>query len=307
MGGWDGNGNVTLTYDFTDDDDAGVDILSERMDTQFEDVRGGIENSLAKDGQNAATANINLGGFKLLSVGNATLTGDAVNIATLQKLTGIYVGTVGGTGNAITLTPSPAIVSYSAGQCFVFKAAASQTSGAPTVNVSGLGTKTIKRADGNGLMSGAIGINSINAIVYDGTDFLHLSGHVGPLNLYDKLIQRPVLRDYGETISQVTIASNAATFDVENGNHFEVTLNANLNTMTVSNPAASGTLCGITFILKQDATGGRTITWPAAFIGEDGATFSYSGSDASSVARVYAETINGGTTWRTKLMGYWLA
>ena len=65
-----------------------------------------------------------------------------------------WAGTSGGTANAQTLTPTPAIPAYYAGQTFVFKASASNT-GATTLNVSGLAHQ---RRGARGLRRNAIPI-----------------------------------------------------------------------------------------------------------------------------------------------------
>jgi hypothetical protein len=54
-----------------------------------------------------------------------------------------WCGTAGGTANAITLTPSPAITAYAAGQVFRFKAASTNT-GATTLAISGLTTVAVQ-------------------------------------------------------------------------------------------------------------------------------------------------------------------
>ena len=87
-----------------------------------------------------------------------------------------YIATVGGTANAITLTPSPAITAYAAGQRFTFIAGSSNT-GATTVNISGLGAKDIKRPDATlaALVTGDIVSGALIDIEYDGTRFQLLS------------------------------------------------------------------------------------------------------------------------------------
>jgi hypothetical protein len=52
------------------------------------------------------------------------------------------------------------------------------------------------------------------------------------------------------------------TIDVSQGNAFELTLTGNVTSMTISN-AVAGEL--IRILLIQDATGSRTVTWPASF------------------------------------------
>jgi hypothetical protein len=82
-------------------------------------------------------------------------------------------GTVGGTANAITLTHSPVVLAYAAGQEFVFKATSSN-SGATTVNVDSLGTKNIYKLS-NGSLGALTGSEIISGVVYtiayDGTQF----------------------------------------------------------------------------------------------------------------------------------------
>jgi len=62
-----------------DDAAASIGIEADRHDTQDNDFRNGINNTLTKDGTNTPTANLNFGGFKITSLGNGTATGDAIN------------------------------------------------------------------------------------------------------------------------------------------------------------------------------------------------------------------------------------
>lgn len=111
-----------------------------------------------------------MGGFKLTNVGLGTASTDAATLANLQAGTGTYVATVGGTADAITLTPSPAIAAYAAGQQFSFIASGANT-GAVTVNVSGLGAKAITKNGATALAAGDIPASAMILIEYDGTQF----------------------------------------------------------------------------------------------------------------------------------------
>lgn len=71
--------------------------------------------------------------------------------------------------DAYAITPDPAITAYAAGQVFTFKAATANT-GTATLNVSGLGAKTIKKNATATLVTGDIPANAICVCVYDGTD-----------------------------------------------------------------------------------------------------------------------------------------
>jgi len=76
------------------------------------------------------------------------------------------VDSVGTDAYAITITP--AITAYAAGQVFTFKAGTANT-GACTLNVSGLGAKTIKKDVSTNLQTGDILANQLVMVQYDGT------------------------------------------------------------------------------------------------------------------------------------------
>ena len=77
---------------------------------------------------------------------------------------------MGGTVDAITLTPSPAASIYAAGQEFLFISTGANT-GATTVNASSLGVKSITKNGATALSAGDIPSGAMVRIVYDGTRF----------------------------------------------------------------------------------------------------------------------------------------
>lgn len=78
-------------------------------------------------------------------------------------------GTVGGTGDAITLTPDPAITAYTLGQVFKFTAGATNTT-ATTVAISGLATKAVRKFDGSTALEANDIVKGFSYhIYYDGT------------------------------------------------------------------------------------------------------------------------------------------
>lgn len=80
-----------------------------------------------------------------------------------------------GVANAYVATLSPALGAYAAGVLVQFKATNVNTT-ASTVNVNGLGAKTIKKLDGvTDLVSGDIKAGQIVELEYDGTNFQMLS------------------------------------------------------------------------------------------------------------------------------------
>lgn len=81
------------------------------------------------------------------------------------------VDAVGTDSYAITLT---GFASYVAGQTFKFKAGTANT-GACTLNVNGLGAKTIKKDVSSDLATGDILANQIVTVIYDGTNMQMVS------------------------------------------------------------------------------------------------------------------------------------
>jgi len=135
------------------------------------DFATGLTTALTKDGQTTPTANIPLGGYKLTGVGAATARTDAATLASIQDGKGTYVATVGGTVDVITLTASPAITAYAAGQTFRFIAAGANTTNV-TVNVSGLGAKALTKNGTTALAAADIASGTILEMTYDGTRFI---------------------------------------------------------------------------------------------------------------------------------------
>jgi hypothetical protein len=85
-----------------------------------------------------------------------------------------------------------------------------------------------------------------------------------PVNMQDQQLTRPELRDFSETSTTPAVSAGALTLDLETGNVFEVTLTEDVATLTLANPPTAGRVGSCTLILKQDATGGRTLTWPGS-------------------------------------------
>lgn len=79
-------------------------------------------------------------------------------------------------------------------------------------------------------------------------------------------VDNSVIKDYGETAVGGAAGTNAGasyTIDISSGNFFNLILNANCTFTYFKNALASGSATSFTLVLKQDATGGRTVTWPA--------------------------------------------
>ena len=119
-------------------------------------------------------------------------------------------------------------------------------------------------------------------------------GTDAPHNFSDEILQRPVLKDYAETLVEAN-TSTTYTINFENGNVFELTLTGNV-TYTFSNSPANNIGGSFTLIQKQDATGSRTVTWPASVKWASGSAPTVTAA-ASSIDVFTFITTDGGASW----------
>lgn len=164
----DGSGNYSNPYpDFV----SGTVINSTQVDDNNAAMATALTQSIAVDGQTTITANLPMANFKHTGVAAGVALTEYADVKSVQNATYIDCGTAGGTANALTLSPSPAITAYVAGQVFRFKAGASPSSSTATVAVSGLTAKAIEM---NGAaMSATVVIEAGKhySVKYDGTAF----------------------------------------------------------------------------------------------------------------------------------------
>jgi hypothetical protein len=151
-----------------------IGIEAGRHDTVDNDFANGINNCLTKDGQNTASADLPMGGFKHTNVSAATARTNYVTAGQVIDNSLVYLGTAGGTANALTLTPTISISAYATSQRFSFAVGTTNTASA-TININGLGAKTIKRQNGRSLIGNELIIGTIYEIFYNGVDFVLLN------------------------------------------------------------------------------------------------------------------------------------
>lgn len=133
------------------------------------DLATGISTMVAKDGQTTITANLPMAGYRHTGVGNASARTMYAAAGQVQDNALCY-GSVGGTADAITLTLTPAITAYAAGQKFAFIASGANTT-AVTINVNSVGAKDVTKRGTTALVAGDIASGAICIVVYDGTRF----------------------------------------------------------------------------------------------------------------------------------------
>src|SRR5690606_38364346 len=97
-------------------------------------------------------------------------------------------------------TFSPAYIALVAGTRITVKFHLANT-GAATINVNGLGAKSILRSGGTALTAGIIKINAVMSLVYDGTNFiLQGEGGNGNATAADLLIGKTASVDAGDIV-----------------------------------------------------------------------------------------------------------
>jgi len=111
---------------------------------------------------------------ELATAGIYTLVYDGTNfvVTNVAKLAGEYLNYAADTGaaDAYVVAPSPAITAYATGQIVKLKPANANT-GASTINVNGLGIKSIKNLDGTAIAANTLLTTGTYPLIYNGTDF----------------------------------------------------------------------------------------------------------------------------------------
>lgn len=147
----------------------GAVISSTTHNSTLSDIATALTDSLAKDGQTTPTANLPMGTYKHTGVGAATATTDYARADQVQNSSMEYLASVAGT-DTITATATPTPAAYAAGQTFRFVPANNNT-GAATINISGLGAKSITKNGTTALAAADLTANKVAEITYDGTQF----------------------------------------------------------------------------------------------------------------------------------------
>ena len=167
------NGSGTYTLPAGNPVVTGTTISSTVQNNTMSDVATALTNSIAKDGQTTPTANLPMGGFKHTNTAAATATTDYARVDQCQNSEFQWLTSVSGT-NTITAGASVTPSAYAAGQTFRFISAGANST-AVTINVSGLGAKSLKKRMPGGLVELAPNdlFNGIEySITYDGTQFI---------------------------------------------------------------------------------------------------------------------------------------
>ena len=100
-------------------------------------------------------------------------------------------------------------------------------------------------------------------------------------------------------VNSPSISSGTLTLDLSTGRFFNVSLTANVTTLTISN-VPSSVMTSIRLVLTQDSTGGRSFLWPSS-VKSARTPITYRLAGFTSIFDLY--TTDGGTTWFLNQVG----
>lgn len=258
---WNGSGTFSRQYGssgWENDKNAGTKIVASRHDTNDDDLATGVNNCLAKDGQNTAMANLPMGGYRHTNVGLGVATTDYATVRQVQLRQFQWLTGMGGTGDAITGGTTPALTSsYTIGQVVRFFPTAVNT-GAVTLNVNSVGAVAVTKCGGIALNAGDIQSGTVVSCIYNGTSW--------------DLLDEPVHWGYLAGVAGTnTITATGPVNDLAAGQMF-IFVPANTNTGAVTIDIGPGAKD----IKRPDLTalkGGELVATQEAVIVYDGTQF----------------------------------
>jgi hypothetical protein len=107
-----------------------------------------------------------------------------------------------GTANAWAVAPTPALAAYAAGRVLWVKAPATNTATTVTVNISGLGTRPLKKGDATDPAIGDLISGRWYPTIDDGTNVCVVSTLPSEVNSITQRLAQPYLGFHGDPVSQ---------------------------------------------------------------------------------------------------------
>jgi hypothetical protein len=166
---WNGSGDFQRLHNFSADASAGIKILASRQDAEWANFEAGLENCVTRDGQNAAAADLPMGGHNHTNVGAATSVTHYLRADQFIRSFPIYCG-FGGTAEAMSASAQFALTSLTAGVQVLLSCPSVNTTTSVTLGLTGAGTGTVLRADGRGPARGQV--KGLHRYVYDGANWI---------------------------------------------------------------------------------------------------------------------------------------
>jgi hypothetical protein len=277
---------------------AGTVISSTAFNALTTDLANGLSTAITKDGQTTVTANIPLAGFKVTGLGAATVGTDAAQYAQLQGGTDKLI-TVTGT-DTLTGSLTPILTAYAAGNQFSFVVANTNTT-AVTINIDGVGSKSITRTGSTALVAGDLIAGQVALIEYDGTRFqllnansftnLNVSGNetiggtltYGGVTLTNAVtgtgkmvldtsptVNNPTVTNYVESVVAIGTVTSSSTLSLTSGTVQTATLTAS-TACTFTMPTATAGKSFVLLLKQAASTGNGTATFTSVKWGTSGA------------------------------------
>jgi len=98
-----------------------------------------------------------------------------------------------------------------------------------------------------------------------------------------------------------TISANTLAIDLNSATIFDVSLNANITTFSITNIQASGRTSSFIIIFTGDGTP-RSVTWPASFKWPNNTAPTITSTNTKKDIYTFF-TVDGGTTWQALITG----
>lgn len=145
------------------------------IDTQIKTTDNFAQAALPKAG-GTMSGNITMGTFKLSGLGVGTAATDSTTFGQNQSNIAGHAFSTGGTVDALTAVMSPATTAYSTHFFYRVTSIGPNTIVAPTINIDGLGVKTIKKGANANLAVGDTGAAGYEMLLgYNGTNVILLN------------------------------------------------------------------------------------------------------------------------------------
>ena len=253
---------------------------------------------------NSTISGISLGG----TLGTLTLATSGTGLSGSASYTGATGQTFTVTSNAASANTSSAIVARDAAGGFVAGIITAGTfSGNVVGNISASGISTLSSVivgSATTITSGgvdAVGVVSATSFTTKGTGSYQIGGTT--VITSGRVVQYATLQGYAEKRYAFGNTGTAPTLDLSNGNFVTATLTGNATWVFSLGSVPSGDSVAFTLHLTNDATAGRTITWPASVVWPNGVVPTRTTTaNRTDVYTFY--TFTGGSTWYGNLSIY---
>jgi hypothetical protein len=253
---------------------------------------------------NSTISGISLGG----TLGTLTLATSGTGLSGSASYTGATGQTFTVTSNAASANTASAIVARDAGGGFVAGIITAGTfSGNVVGNISASGISTLSSVIvGSATTITSGGVNAIGVVTATSHDTKGSGSYkIGGTDIITsgRVIQYATLQGYAEKRYAFGNTGTAPTLDLSNGNFVTATLTGNASWAFNLGSVPTGDTVAFTLHLTNDATAGRTITWPASVVWPNGVVPTRTTTaNRTDVYTFY--TFNGGSTWYGNLSLY---